>query len=49
MKSGPNIGLDQEFYPQHAMLFAELMASVKWDESMKARKTASYGRPYRPE
>jgi alkylated DNA repair dioxygenase AlkB len=42
----PDIILDQEFYPKHAVLFAELMASVKWDESMKARKTASFGKPY---
>lgn len=42
----PNIILDQQFYSGHAALFPELMASVKWDERMKARKTASFGKPY---
>jgi len=42
----PDIILDQGFYPQHAILFTELMASVNWDERMKARKTASFGKPY---
>lgn len=46
MDNQPNIILEQEFYPRHANLFAELMASVEWDERMKARKTASFGKPY---
>jgi len=42
----PNIILEQDFYPAHASLFAGLMATVSWDASMKARKTASFGKPY---
>lgn len=46
MNDGPGIILDQAFYPKHAMLFTELLVFVNWDESMKARKTASFGQPY---
>ncbi len=46
MDSGPSITLDQNFYPAHARLFEELMNFVTWDESMKMRKTASFGMPY---
>lgn len=42
----PNVILDQKFYPHHEALFAKLLAVVRWDESMKARKTASFGEPY---
>ncbi|MCA8986229.1 MAG: alpha-ketoglutarate-dependent dioxygenase AlkB [Planctomycetaceae bacterium] len=42
----PDIILDHEFLPKHEELFAELMSSVNWDASMKARKTASFGKPY---
>ena len=42
----PNIFLDQEFYSEHSHLYEQLMNSVNWDESMKARKTASFGKPY---
>jgi len=46
VNNGPDLIIDQDFYPQHSGLFAELMASVMWDESMKARKTACFGKPY---
>lgn len=46
MINQPNILLNHGFYPKHAELFAELMACVIWDESIKARKTASFGKPY---
>lgn len=42
----PNIILEPHFFPQHAALFDELAQIVKWNESMKARKTASFGKPY---
>jgi alkylated DNA repair dioxygenase AlkB len=40
------INIDAEFYPDHAALFDQLQALVVWDESMAARKTASFGHPY---
>ena len=46
MGEGPEVVLDESFYPQHDALFAELLASVTWDERMRARKTASFGQPY---
>lgn len=42
----PDILLDQAFFPKHEELFAQLLAEVTWDESMRARKTASFGLPY---
>ncbi|AMV21502.1 alpha-ketoglutarate-dependent dioxygenase AlkB [Planctomyces sp. SH-PL14] len=42
----PDVLLEQEFYSAHAELFAELLRSVTWDQSMKARRTASFGKPY---
>lgn len=46
MSLKPNILLDQEFFPDHDRLFAILIATVTWNEEMKARKTASFGKPY---
>lgn len=42
----PDIQIHAEFWPAHAELFAELLATVDWDTRMKARQTASYGAPY---
>lgn len=42
----PQINIDAEFYPDHAALFDQLQASVVWDETLAARKTASFGHPY---
>jgi alkylated DNA repair dioxygenase AlkB len=44
--TGPDIQIEAEFWPAHAELFAELVATVDWDTRMKARQTASYGAPY---
>ena len=44
--NGPAIVIDQEFLAGHADLYQQLLASVEWDESMSARKTASFGNPY---
>jgi len=46
MSNEPDIILDSEFFPGHVSLFGELMQEVSWDESMRARKTASFGKPY---
>lgn len=46
VSDGPDILLDQVFFPRHKELFAQLLAEVTWDESMRARKTASFGQPY---
>lgn len=40
------IEIDSNFYSQHAELFRSLMDTIQWDESMRARKTASFGQPY---
>lgn len=34
------------FWPDHAALMAWAVASVPWDDRIKARKTAGYGVPY---
>lgn len=38
--------IDPIFYRQHADLYCVLMDTIQWDESMRARKTASFGQPY---
>lgn len=42
----PDIEIDEAFLPNHGELFAHLVATVRWDDSMAARRTASFGRPY---
>lgn len=42
----PPIDLFLGFWPDPEGLFAELEASVPWDERMRARKTASFGVAY---
>ena len=46
MSAEPCLRIESNFYPQHQVLFDQLLQSVTWDESMQARKTASFGRPY---
>lgn len=46
MDEHPNIILTREFFPNPVELFDDLMQVVSWNESMKARKTASFGKPY---
>lgn len=46
MSSGPNMILEAGFFAEHVSLFDQLMRVVTWDERMKARKTASFGRAY---
>ena len=36
----------RDFVPNAPALFAELSANIAWDETMRARKTASFGAPY---
>jgi len=38
--------LVEDFLPAHATLLAAQHATIDWDERMRARRTASYGRPY---
>lgn len=42
----PHIELDPTFAPEHEALFGWLLANVVWDETMRSRKTASFGLPY---
>jgi alkylated DNA repair dioxygenase AlkB len=42
----PPIHLDPNFVDAPDALFAWLKSNVHWDESMRARKTASFGVPY---
>ena len=46
MNDGPDIILETDFFSQHDALFDELALVIRWDDSMKARKTASFGKPY---
>lgn len=36
----------ENFYPDHAALFAWAVASVPWDDRIRARRTAGFGVPY---
>jgi len=40
------IWIDEDFVPDSLALYSVLVASVHWDERMRARKVASFGRPY---
>lgn len=42
----PPILLKEGYVADPRQLFEHLMASVRWDERMRARKTASFGVPY---
>jgi hypothetical protein len=42
----PPVRVEPHFLDKHDELFEHLIASVKWDERMKARKTASFGVSY---
>jgi len=42
----PPVRFEPHFLDKHGDLFEHLIASVKWDERMKARKTASFGVSY---
>ncbi|RCS41025.1 hypothetical protein DTL42_20765 [Bremerella cremea] len=42
----PEILLEHAFLAAQQDLFDELVGTVRWDESMRARKTASFGKPY---
>jgi alkylated DNA repair dioxygenase AlkB len=42
----PPVYFDPDFLSSHRELLAQLLSSVKWDERMKARKTASIGVSY---
>ncbi len=42
----PAILLKQDFLADSDQLFTQLLENVNWDESMSARKTASFGKPY---
>ncbi|PQO27695.1 alpha-ketoglutarate-dependent dioxygenase AlkB [Blastopirellula marina] len=42
----PDLLLEEKFLPSHRELFTKLRRSVAWDASMRARKTASFGKPY---
>jgi len=42
----PDLLVETGFLPQADDLFQSLLGTVAWDESMSARKTASFGLPY---
>ncbi len=42
----PNLLIIEEFLDTHWVIFKKLLSTVKWDDSMSARKTASFGVPY---
>lgn len=42
----PNLLIIEKFLDRQWVIFQTLLSTVKWDESMKARKTASFGVPY---
>ena len=42
----PNLIIIEHFISEPTELFKELLRSVEWDETMKARKTASFGVSY---
>lgn len=46
VSEAPDVKLVASFLEDHNALFRTLLATVVWDESMYARKTASFGVPY---
>ena len=42
----PEVLIKEGFLAEHAALFELLRKSIRWDESMAVRKTASFGVPY---
>jgi 2OG-Fe(II) oxygenase superfamily len=46
MEAAPEVLFIAPFWPHTDALFTELLASIAWDERIKARKTASFGVPY---
>jgi alkylated DNA repair dioxygenase AlkB len=46
MKTSPDVELWPDFVPDGGHVFERLVSDITWDESMRARKTASYGVPY---
>ncbi len=44
--SSPDVHLWRDFLPDPAALLAHLRETIEWDDSMRARKTASFGAPY---
>lgn len=46
MVSEPSLTIDSSFLPDHEAVFQQLLDTIDWDESMAARKTASFGQPY---
>lgn len=47
MNMQPDIEITNDFLPEQETLFRALIGSVEWDQRMRARKTASFGVPYR--
>ena len=47
MNTQPDITITYDFLPEQETLFRALIGSVEWDQRMRARKTASFGVPYR--
>jgi alkylated DNA repair dioxygenase AlkB len=42
----PNLLIIENFLDKHWVVFKQLLSTVNWDNSMSARKTASFGVPY---
>lgn len=42
----PEIFYEPNFYPHADALFTQLQREIVWDETLRARKTASFGAPY---
>ena len=42
----PVVRIVEDFLPEHAALFEFFRKSIRWEESMAVRKTASFGVPY---
>ena len=42
----PSLLIIEKFLDTQWVIFQTLLSTVKWDETMKARKTASFGVPY---
>ncbi len=46
MDTRPDVEQWPDFVPDGANVFGRLVAGIDWDESMRTRKTASFGVPY---
>lgn len=44
--NAPDLLIINNFFDDHAQMFDRLVHDISWDDTMSARRTASFGKPY---